>query len=78
MDERQLWLQAVEAIKQDINSTVSCPACNSGYLEVIDVPFDHRDKFKGGERYLKCSNCNRVEIVLYRNPPENWLSSKTG
>jgi hypothetical protein len=77
MDERVSWLQAVETFRQDINAVVLCPACNNGHLQPMDVPFDENNISKGGERYLKCSNCNRVEIVLYRTPPENWMVSKS-
>jgi len=73
MDERRLWLKAVEDFRKDINAYVSCPSCHNGHLKITDVPFDEDNALKGGERYLKCSNCSRVEIVLYRNPPENWL-----
>jgi len=75
MNERALWLQAVETFRQDINATVLCPACKNGHLQVMDAPFDENNISKGGERYLKCSNCNRFEIVLYRAPPENWMIS---
>jgi hypothetical protein len=73
MDERKLWLKAVEAFRQNINAIVPCPSCNDGYLQITDVPFSEIDASKGGERYLKCSNCERTEIVLYRNPPDNWM-----
>lgn len=28
--------------------------------------------FKRGERFIECLKCGKFEIVLYRNPPENW------
>jgi hypothetical protein len=72
--ERKLWIEAVEAFRVDVDALVPCPSCHIGYLEMTDVPFDDNNSSKGGERYLRCRNCGKTEIVLYRNPPENWLS----
>lgn len=74
MNGRTQWLEAVEEFRKDANASVTCPSCKIGKLEIMDIPFDDRNILKGGERYLKCPNCGRFEIVLYRKPPENWMT----
>jgi hypothetical protein len=74
MDKRQEWLDVVELFRVDINAQVLCPECKASNLIVIDIPFDNRNKSKGGERCLKCLSCGKKKFILYRIPPENWLS----
>ena len=73
MNERIEWLNAVEAFRIDINAEVLCPKCKKSNLLVKDIPFDIKDEKRGGERCLECPNCKKIEFVLYKNPPENWL-----
>ncbi|MBE8723988.1 hypothetical protein [Flavobacterium hungaricum] len=74
MEERKLWLDAVEFFRNDIDSKINCPTCKTGTLFTIDVAFEIENSDKGGERYIKCTHCNALEIVLYRKPPNNWFS----
>ncbi|MFH7015481.1 hypothetical protein [Flavobacterium sp. FlaQc-47] len=71
MEERKKWLSAIEKFVTDINSIVSCPNCEKGNL-IKDVAFNDNQISKGGERFIECRACGKFEIVLYRNPPENW------
>lgn len=38
------------------------------------VAFDENEISKGGERFIECLVCGKVEIVLYRKSPGNWYS----
>jgi hypothetical protein len=69
---KKKWLDTVEKFRIDINSIIKCPHCEKGYLITKDVAFDENEIGKGGERYIECPSCGKFEIVLYRNPPENW------
>lgn len=78
MEERNLWLQAETKFREDINSLITCPGCKKGSLFTVDVAFNEKNISNGGERYIKCTNCEKFEIVLYRNSlPKNWYSKKT-
>lgn len=72
MEERKKWLDAVEKFRIDINAIIKCPHCEKGDLIIKDVAFDDKEISKGGERFIECPACGNFEIVLYRNPPENW------
>lgn len=72
MEERKKWLDAVEKFRIDINTIIKCPHCSKGYLTTKDIAFDDNQIDKGGERFIECLSCGKFEIVLYRNPPENW------
>lgn len=73
MEERKLWLEAEKKFRNDINSLVVCPSCKKGSLFIVDVAFNEKDIYSGGERYIKCTDCEKFEIVLYRNTvPKNW------
>lgn len=78
MEERKLWMQAEENFRNNINALVTCPSCKKGNLFTTDIPFDEKNIAKGGERCMKCTNCGKFEMVLYRNTvPENWYSKNT-
>lgn len=72
MEERQKWLDAVESFRIDIHSVIKCPHCEKENLRIKDVAFNENQITNGGERFIECSKCGKFEIVLYRNPPENW------
>ena len=66
MEERKYWLEAVEKFRLNIDSIVSCPNCQEGFLIIKDVAFNDEDISKGGERFIECPICGKFEIVLYR------------
>jgi hypothetical protein len=72
MEERKLWLNAVEEFRNNIDAIIECPKCKKGILYFTDVAFEENDISKGGERIIECGNCRKFEIVLYRTPPINW------
>lgn len=74
MQERKQWLKAVEDFRNDSATIIECPKCNEGILFFMDVAFDDNDIKKGGERIIECNKCGKFEIVLYRNPPQNWYT----
>jgi hypothetical protein len=76
MEERKLWQEAIEKFKDDINSLIYCPSCKKGNLYTVDVAHDEENIHQGGERYIKCTNCDKFEIVLYRTIPANWHFKK--
>ncbi|MBW1656235.1 hypothetical protein [Flavobacterium quisquiliarum] len=79
MEERKLWLEAEKKFRYDSNSLVTCPNCKKGNLFITDIAFNEKDISCGGERCIKCTNCEKFEIVLYRNSvPENWYSKNLG
>lgn len=76
MEERKFWLEAIQKFRDDINSLINCPSCKKGNLFTLDIAFDEENIDKGGERYIKCTNCNKFEIVLYHIIPLNWYAKK--
>lgn len=74
MSTRNKWLQAERIFRDNINASVICPSCERGVLLIQDVAFDESDIEKGGERIIRCPECNQLEIMLYRIPPPNWFS----
>ena len=77
MAERKNWVDAAEKFRSNINAVISCPNCKNGYLEIRDVAFDENNINKGGERFIECVKCNKLEIVLYRTIPENWFHNNS-
>jgi hypothetical protein len=72
MNERKQWLNAAEEFRMNMDAVIECPKCKKGLLFFKDIAFDDNNINMGGERVIKCRNCGKFEIVLYRNPPENW------
>lgn len=71
-EERKEWLNAVEEFRKNMNAIIECPNCKEGMLFFTDIAFEDTNIEKGGERIIRCKKCGKFEIVLYRNPPENW------
>ncbi|WP_158975054.1 hypothetical protein [Cellulophaga sp. L1A9] len=74
-EQRKQWLNAVEEFRNDSNTVIKCPNCKKGILFFTDIAFEENDKNKGGKRIIECGNCGKFEIVLYRQPPENWYQN---
>jgi hypothetical protein len=75
MNTRYDWLNAANIFHDNIDAEILCPNCKRSNLHVIDIPFDTKYIEKGGERCLKCLNCNATEFILYRKPPKNWSAN---
>ncbi|MDA6072759.1 hypothetical protein NJT12_24350 [Flavobacterium sp. AC] len=76
MKQRKKWLDAAESFRIDIHSIVKCPNCEKENLTVLDIAFNTNAINMGGERCIECPECRKFEIVLYRNPHENWCIKK--
>ena len=61
------WIAAAKIFSENKNATVECPECHKGILMVIDEVIDEKNKI---DRYLKCNNCGKWNVITMTKSDE--------
>jgi transcription elongation factor Elf1 len=59
-DKWRKWIEAGRELARDSSAKVTCPVCGKGYLEVRDVPVQHRPVL---DRYMTCPICRATNVI---------------
>jgi DNA-directed RNA polymerase subunit RPC12/RpoP len=67
-ETRKKWINAAIKLGKDKSDKIACPSCNTGVLQIIDVPFGSEQT----DRHIFCESCGERGVMTGNFPDSEF------